>query len=103
MFIIQVWMTIAPEHLEAFLGETMMLGNQTKQEGGNIRYEVLQNKEVPNQISLLEVYQDDSAFNAHLEAPHFEAWKSATESMVTDSSSITYEALFPSPNSWKKS
>jgi quinol monooxygenase YgiN len=39
--------------------------------------------EAPTQIRLLEVYASRAAYEAHLKAPHFIKYKTATEKMVT--------------------
>jgi quinol monooxygenase YgiN len=40
-------------------------------------------KDHPAQIRVFEIYADEEAYRAHLEAPHFKKYKAATQAMVT--------------------
>lgn len=102
MYIVQVWLEVKPERAGEFITHSMILGNQSKQEGGCMRYEIMRDMAMPNRFVFLEIFDDESAFRAHAEAPHFEDWKTATHDMISASSSANLEALFPSPNSWKR-
>ena len=44
-------------------------------EPGCLRFDVIQDAEDPNRIWLYEVYVDEAAFQAHLQAPHFIKWR----------------------------
>ena len=44
-------------------------------EPGCLRFDVIQDAADPNRIWLYEVYVDEAAFQAHLEAPHFIKWR----------------------------
>ena len=45
------------------------------EEGGCLRFDVIQDPEDENRIWLYEIYRDAEAFQAHLETPHFTRWK----------------------------
>jgi quinol monooxygenase YgiN len=40
-------------------------------------------KDHPAQIRVFEIYADEDAYKAHLQTPHFEKYKAATQAMVT--------------------
>ncbi|HZQ98882.1 MAG TPA: putative quinol monooxygenase, partial [Chloroflexota bacterium] len=44
-------------------------------EPGCRRFDVIQDDADPNRIYFYEVYDDDAAFQAHTQAPHFPAWR----------------------------
>ncbi|SMP19279.1 Quinol monooxygenase YgiN [Muriicola jejuensis] len=50
-------------------------------------------REDPTQIRLLEIYADSSAYQAHLQSPHFKHYKSATLHMVKTLQLIDMEAI----------
>ena len=50
-------------------------------EPGCLRFDVIQDAGDPNRIWLYEVYQDEEAFQAHTQAPHFIRWRDATQDM----------------------
>ena len=47
-------------------------------EPGCVRFDVIQDAGDPNRIWLYEVYQDEAAFQAHTQAPHFIKFRDAT-------------------------
>lgn len=52
-------------------------------------------KENPTQIRLLEIYADKAAYEAHLETPHFQKYKTATMHMVKSLVLIDMAAIDP--------
>lgn len=48
-------------------------------EPGCLRFDVIQDATDPNRISLYEVYVDEAAFQAHLQAPHFIKWRDTVQ------------------------
>ncbi len=74
---------VEPEYLDQYLA---ILKEESRasveQEPGVIVIYPMFQKENPNQIRLLEIYADKSAYEAHLESPHFKHYKSATLPMV---------------------
>lgn len=49
-------------------------------------------KEAPDQIRLMEIYADQTAYEAHLKSPHFTRYKDATAGMVA---SLTLRETVP--------
>ena len=47
-------------------------------EPGCLRFDVIQDADDENRIWLYEVYQDEDAFHAHTQAPHFIKFRDAT-------------------------
>lgn len=43
----------------------------------------MSDKENPAHITILEVYADEDAYNAHLQSPHFKRYKDAVQGIVT--------------------
>ena len=43
-------------------------------ESGCLRFDVIQDSENANRIWLYEVYENENAFQAHTQAPHFKKW-----------------------------
>ena len=76
MYVIIAPIQIQEEHREAFI-EAMLddAKGSVKNEPGCLRFDVIQDGADPNRIWLYEVYVDEAAFQAHLEAPHFIKWR----------------------------
>ena len=78
MRVIVVKFTLKPEFrdrfLEASLGDAR---GANEDEPGCLRFDVIQHESDPNTILFYEVYRDQAAFDAHLQAPHFIKWRDA--------------------------
>ena len=48
-------------------------------EPGCLRFDVIQDANDPNRIWLYEVYKDEAAFQAHLQAPHLIKFRETTQ------------------------
>lgn len=52
-------------------------------------------KEAPHQVTILEIYADQTAYESHLKTPHFQKYKQRTLSMVKELELIDVEPLIP--------
>lgn len=82
-FAVWVQFDVRPGMLPAFLDAARLdaqgsVGN----EPGCHRFDILQDPEVPNRVYFYEVYEDEAAFAAHREMPHFKTYFTTTEPMV---------------------
>lgn len=101
MVILHVFVQLKPEGVAPFMAATLAYGNQTKQEGGNLRLEAVQQADDPTHFMLIEIYKDESARDAHFQMSHFEEWHATIQPLLSDPlTSVTYQPLFPSPGSW---
>jgi quinol monooxygenase YgiN len=64
-------------------------------EDGCLRFDVCTDPDHPNHVHLYEVYADRAAFDAHLASPHFAAFKTATEKMITARTIRTFRSVYP--------
>lgn len=96
MKIMHVTVHIKPEHLDAFIDATLSNGRSTVQEPGNLRFELLRHADSQTTFTLVEIYRDEAAMNAHFETEHFAAWRAATTDVFAEPGSATqYEMVFP--------
>ena len=65
----------ANEHAESAL----------RAEPGVLAFYAVVEKEKPNRVRVLEMYVDADAYGAHLQTPHFQKFRAATDGMVTAS------------------
>ena len=72
MHVLIVTLKIKSEHREAFI-EAMLedARGSVRNEPGCLRFDVLQDDQEPNTLHLYEVYRDQSALEAHRQAPHY--------------------------------
>ena len=75
-FVLVVRMT-APEGQEARAAELIgRLVEATRQEPGNVRWDLSQSEEDPTRFFLYEVYRTKDDFPKHQQTPHYLTWKS---------------------------
>jgi len=71
-FALNVKMSIRPEKRDAWLEQIKHDQKCTREnEEGNLQFSISEDVEKPNTFYLHEQYVDDSAFQAHVESPHF--------------------------------
>lgn len=88
-FAVWVQFDVKPGLLPAFL-EAARLDAQGSvgNEPGCHRFDILQDPDVPDRVYFYEVYEDEAAFAAHREMPHFKTYFSSTEPMIAAKSAL---------------
>lgn len=96
MYIVCVHVHVLPEQRDAFLAASLENARNTIQEPGNLRFDVLQQRDDANRFVLYEVYRDDAAMEAHKATAHYARWRDTVAPwMAEPRKGIKYEALFP--------
>jgi quinol monooxygenase YgiN len=57
---------VFPPRKDDAVGLLKVLGDTARKEDGNLRYEVVQQTNRPNHFTVIEIWKDRKAFNAHL-------------------------------------
>ncbi len=94
---------IKPEQVEEFtqvsFGDAQ---GSVRDEPGCFRFDINQDVEVCTRFYLYEVYRDEEAFQAHLEAPHFKEWIAVAKPMFDgDVEVVKMKTVFPSDDGWE--
>jgi autoinducer 2-degrading protein len=104
MYSIFVTIDIKPEHVEEFKKDS--LGDaegSVRDEPGCFRFDIHQDVATSTRFYLYEVYRDEEAFQAHLQAPHFLVWQERVKTFFDgDPELVTMETVFPSEVGWGK-
>ncbi len=83
-FVIVAEFEVRPEGLERFLELAKAdAGQSVAKEPGCQQFDVTVDR-VANRVLLYEVYDDEAAFDAHLETPHLEAFRAGIEALVVN-------------------
>ena len=103
MFSIFVTINVKEEHLDEFtqasFGDAQ---GSVRDEPDCFRFDINQDADVPTRFYLYEVYRDEVAFQAHLEAPHFKKWISIVKPMFDgEIRKVSMKTVFPSDNGWE--
>ena len=70
-FVLVVHIGIKPENVDKFMQALLENARAARQEPGCRQFEVLVDKADKTKVVLFEVYDDDQAFEAHQQTPHF--------------------------------
>ena len=77
MFVVAVTLFVKPDFVEAFKEATLDNARNTRQEPGNVRFDVLQAEDDPTRFLLYEAYHAKEGFAAHQQTAHYSRWKNA--------------------------
>jgi len=75
MYVVCVTVHVKPDKLQSFIEATLDNARNTRREGGNIRFDVLQAEEEPSRFMLYEVYRTKEDFARHQQTEHYLRWK----------------------------
>jgi autoinducer 2-degrading protein len=73
-FALQVEIRIKPENVEAFMAKCLENGREARKEPGCRTFDVLVDPNDKAKVMLYEVYDDEKAFEAHQQTPHFKKY-----------------------------
>lgn len=103
MYIFQVHHYIRSDQIETYKAATIENAHKTMLEPGVIRFDVFQDAANPAHFSLLEVYRDLAARDAHLETEHFLKWKDVyLQTQERKGHGDEFNAVFPEGSKWIK-
>ena len=95
MYIISVAVFVKAENLSAFIGATLDNAQNTRKEPGNLRFDVAQREDDPNQFLLYEVYKTKDDFAKHQQTEHYLRWKtSVADVMAQPRRGVKHNAIF---------
>ena len=96
MLIVCVHVRVRPDAVDAFKKATLANAQQSLQEPGIARFDVLQQQDDPTRFVLVEAYRSADAPGAHKLTPHYEAWRDAVAPLMAEPrSSVKFSNLFP--------
>jgi len=88
--------TVKTEYIDNFIAATQLNHEASVQEPGNLRFDILQMADAPNQFVLYEAYRNADAAAAHKETAHYLTWReTVADWMVSPRQGVHYVGLFP--------
>ena len=95
MFVVAVTIHVKPGQADPFIQASLENARNTRKEPGNVRFDVLQAEEDPNQFLLYEAYQTKDDFTKHQQTEHYLRWKSTVADwMAQPRKGIKHHSLF---------
>ena len=73
-FVLAVMLRIKPENADRFMEQVLANAREARKEPGCRQFEVLVDKADRTKVMLFEIYDDDKAFEAHQQTPHFKKY-----------------------------
>lgn len=95
-FAIWVEFDVKPGGMPAFLAAARLdAQGSVEREPGCRRFDILQDPAMPDRACFYEIYDDEAAWLAHRETPHFKTYDAATQTLITNKkvSRLTVEPL----------
>lgn len=73
-FVLAVMIRVKQENVERFMEQALANAREARKEPGCRQFEVLVDKTDRTKVMLFEIYDDDNAFEAHQQTPHFKKY-----------------------------
>jgi autoinducer 2-degrading protein len=101
MYVVCVTVWVKPGLEQQFVEATRENYVGTRQEPGNLRFDVLQKEDDPTQFFLYEAYRSKQDFVQHQQTEHYLAWKqTVADWMAQKRQGIRHNCLFPDEGGW---
>lgn len=101
MYIVHVYIRVKPEFIEAFKKVTIENAQNSLQEPGVARFDVIQQSDDPTRFVLVEVYRTPEDPDRHKETTHYNKWRETAEPMMAEPRTRTvYTNIFPFDSEW---
>lgn len=84
MLVTLVTVHVKEEHVDDFISATLKNHEQSIQEEGNMRFDVLQSTEDRCRFMLYEAYESEAASKAHKDTAHYLAWRDAVADWMAE-------------------
>jgi autoinducer 2-degrading protein len=95
MYVVSVTVHVKPELVESFIQATLDNARNTRGEPGNVRFDVSQVEDNPNQFLLYEVYRNKEGFAAHQQTEHYLRWKeTVADAMAQPRQGVKHNSIF---------
>ena len=96
MLIINVSISVHPEHIDAFVAATLANARASLLEPGVVRFDLAQLQDDASKFLLIEIYRAADDPGRHKSTAHYATWRDAVEPMMAEPRRSTkYDALLP--------
>jgi quinol monooxygenase YgiN len=94
-FVLQVSIRIKPENVDAFMQKLDENARNARKEPGCKQFEVLVDPTNRAKVMLYEVYNDEAAFEAHQQTPHFKKYVAEAVPLLADRVRSVWKRVSP--------
>ncbi len=101
MIVVHVFVHVKPEQVNAFKEATLENAQNSVQEPGIARFDVVQQDDDPTRFVLVEAYRTSEDPARHKETLHYRKWRdSVADMMAGPRSSIKCSNIYPDDQDW---
>lgn len=101
MYVVCVTVWVKPGHERDFFEATRKNHLGTREEPGNVRFDVLQKEDEPGRFFLYEVYRMKEDFGLHQQTAHYLEWKqTVADWMERKREGVKHASLLPADETW---
>ena len=104
MYIVVAPLQVKAEHKDAYVRALLDdAKGAVNDEPGCLRFDVLQDSSDPNRLWVYEVYRDEEALKAHMQAPHYLKMQELTQGMREEGAfgGARLSNIWPTDGEWK--
>lgn len=95
MYVVSVTVHVAEGRAREFIEATLENARNTRQEPGNVRFDVLQADDEPARFLLYECYRTKDDFARHQQTEHYLRWRQAVADwMAQPRQGVKHNSLF---------
>jgi autoinducer 2-degrading protein len=84
MYVVCVRIRVVAGREDEFVAATAANAAGTRQEPGNVRFDVLRHATEPDRFFLYEVYRGEEEFRSHQQTGHYLRWREEVASMMAE-------------------
>jgi len=101
MYVVCVTIHVKPENTEEFIQATLKNARSTRNEPGNLRFDVLNATDDPNRFFLYECYKTPEDFSAHQQTKHYLDWRETVQDWMAEKRvGVKHNSIFPDDVDW---
>ena len=101
MLVVHVHVHVNPDDVEAFREATVENAQNSVQEPGIARFDVVQQNDEPTRFVIVEVYRTAEDPARHKETAHYQRWRDTVAPMMAEPrSSVKYTNCYPVDAGW---
>ncbi|HWD09014.1 MAG TPA: antibiotic biosynthesis monooxygenase [Actinomycetota bacterium] len=82
MYVVCVRIQVVPGREDDFIAASQANAAGTRQEPGNVRWDLLRHRAEPDRFALYEAYREEADFTAHQQTEHYLKWKEQVAPMM---------------------
>ncbi len=101
MFIVHVFVHVKDDQVDAFVEASRENAENSLEEPGVARFDVIQQRDDPTRFVLVEVYRTPDDPARHKETAHYKKWRDTVADMMAEPrTSLKYDNIAPDDSGW---